>query len=197
MGFKDLIQDNLRDIYAQDIRDRARMAGCGLNLDTFEINAFGSHWRIERDLVMCENQVETGQRAVLVTMYLKHCTDNDMVLLPFRDFKELPGSMPYQEAFRARSEEVLVPHIFKIIKRFDDIIEMFAGEDGRQILGGDLSFILRPLPKIALGYVFYLPDEDFPASAKCLFSANATLFMPTDGLADVAEQTSKAILEVL
>ncbi len=42
--------------------------------------------------------------------------------------------------------------------------------------------------------VFYLPDEEFPASATCFFSANAVSFMPLDGLADVAEYTSKGIL---
>jgi len=49
------------------------------------------------------------------------------------------------------------------------------------------------LPKIALLLIFYLPDEDFPASATCLFSTNALSFMPLDGLADVAE-TSKALM---
>jgi len=50
------------------------------------------------------------------------------------------------------------------------------------------------LPKIALLLIFYLPDEDFPASATCLFSSNARSFMPLDGLADVAEYTSNALI---
>jgi len=50
------------------------------------------------------------------------------------------------------------------------------------------------LPKIALLFVLYFPDEEFPASAICLFSANALSFMPLDGLADVAEYTSNALM---
>jgi hypothetical protein len=53
------------------------------------------------------------------------------------------------------------------------------------------------LPKVALCYIFYLPDEEFPASVTCLFSQNALSFMPLDGLADVAEYTSKVIIQLI
>jgi len=42
-----------------------------------------------------------------------------------------------------------------------------------------------------------LADEEFPASVTCLFAANAELFMPVDGLADVGEITAKKIIDVL
>ena len=57
--------------------------------------------------------------------------------------------------------------------------------------------MVRPLPKIALCYVFYEADEEFPPSVTCLYSHNAHLFMPTDGLADVGEYTSRTILDLL
>jgi hypothetical protein len=109
-------------------------------------------------------------------------------------FRDLPGSTPYHGAFAANSERVLVPHVTAILKRQDLIKEAFDGRAGLPGFGGDFSFVLFPLPKIALCYVFYLPDDEFPASATCLFSANAVSFMPLDGLADVAEYTSKEII---
>ena len=57
--------------------------------------------------------------------------------------------------------------------------------------------LLYPLPKIALCTIFYLADDEFPPSATCLFSANALDFMPLDGLADVAEYTSKKIIQMV
>ena len=42
-----------------------------------------------------------------------------------------------------------------------------------------------------------MPDEDFPASVTCLYSANAHRFMPTDALADLGEYTSRRILELI
>jgi hypothetical protein len=39
--------------------------------------------------------------------------------------------------------------------------------------------------------------ENLPASVTCLFSANAMAFMPLDGLADMAEYTSKKIISLI
>jgi len=57
--------------------------------------------------------------------------------------------------------------------------------------------MVYPLPKIALCYIFYEADEDFPASVTCLYSNNASSFLPIDALADVGEYTSKKILTVI
>ena len=64
-------------------------------------------------------------------------------------------------------------------------------------IGGDFSFMVFPLPKIALCYIFYEADDDFPASVTCLYSNNAISFLPIDALADVGEYTSKKILDIL
>ena len=71
-----------------------------------------------------------------------------------------------------------------------------SGIDIFSEVGGDFSFVVHPLPKIALCYIFYDADEDFPASVTCLFSNNAHLFLPVDGLADTGEYTSKKIIEI-
>jgi hypothetical protein len=120
-----------------------------------------------------------------------------MKLQPFFSFKDLPGSMPYQGAFSANSERVLVPFVPKIADKAHDIKKSFNGEDAPDDFSGDLSFLLFPLPKIALAYIFYLPDDEFPPSATCLFSSNALSFMPLDGLADVAEYTGKGIIDIV
>jgi len=48
-----------------------------------------------------------------------------------------------------------------------------------------------------LYYIFYHADEDFSASATCLFSNNALSFLPVDALADTGEYTSKRIIELI
>jgi hypothetical protein len=77
------------------------------------------------------------------------------------------------------------------------LIDVFEGQDELPGLGGDFSFVLAPLPKIGICYIFYLPDEEFEASVTCLFSANALCFMPLDGLADVAKYTSRKIIQLV
>ena len=62
---------------------------------------------------------------------------------------------------------------------------------------GDFSLTLYPLPRIPLHYIFYLPDEEFPAAVTCLFSADATSHLSVDGLADVAEYTGRKIVSFI
>ena len=74
------------------------------------------------------------------------------------------------------------------------------GLQGRSPQGdgpGDWALVLEPLPKIALCYHFYLPDEDFPANVTCLYANNADRFLPTDALADVGEYMSRALIAQL
>ena len=105
--------------------------------------------------------------------------------------------MPYVGAFATHTEKLLVPHVAKIKKSVLTITETLKGEEAPSGSGGDFSFIVYPLPKIALCYIFYETDDDFPASVTCLFSNNALQFLPVDGLADVGEYCSKTILKLI
>ncbi|MCP3931807.1 MAG: DUF3786 domain-containing protein, partial [Bacteroidetes bacterium] len=106
-------------------------------------------------------------------------------------------SMPYVGAFATHTEQLLVPHVDQIKNSVRKITETLKGEEAPAGTGGDFSFIVYPLPKIALCYIFYEADEDFPASVTCLYSNNAQLFLPVDGLADVGEYCSKIIIELI
>jgi hypothetical protein len=134
---------------------------------------------------------------LLTALYATHVTHDPIQLEPFKAFKDLPGSMPYHGAFTMNSEKILVPGVTKIEERQDVILKTFDGESNPSGAAGDFSLLLYPFPKIALCYIFYLPDEEFPASASCLFSSNALSFMPLDGLADVSEYSSKKILRLI
>jgi hypothetical protein len=58
-------------------------------------------------------------------------------------------------------------------------------------------FTLYPLSRVALYDIFNLSDDEFPASATCLFPSNAAHFLPVAGLADVAEYIAKKIIELV
>ena len=109
----------------------------------------------------------------------------------------MPDSMPYVGAFAAHAERVLFDQIDGIEQHADRIAQRLEGAQGSDNDAGDFSLIIYPLPKIALNYIFYRADDDFPASVTCLFSNNAATFLPTDALADTAEYTSKKILDML
>ena len=95
------------------------------------------------------------------------------------------------------TEQILVASVDRILGQRQRIMKAIEGEPAPTDVGGDGAILVRPLPKIALCYIFYEADEDFPPSVTCLYSRNANAFMPMDGLADVGEYTSRAILEIV
>jgi hypothetical protein len=192
-----IIGKNLAKIFFQRPQDLETSLKAERQGDQYCLRAFGKDCCLGPDSVSFLGEPDSGPRGLLVSLYGIFANSEQIQLEPMKAFRELPDSTPYHGAFTANSEAVLVPHVTWIMEKQDLIKETFDGQGGLPGLSGDFSFILFPLPKIALCYVFYLPDEEFPASATCLFSANALSFMPLDGLADVGEYTSKGIIELV
>ena len=165
--------------------------------DQFIFNAFGETCGIAPDGISLSNKNRSSVFDILISLYALSARPDNCELLPFKAFKEFPDSMPYVGAFTTHTEQLLIPDVEKIKAGLNIIKEELNGEAAPTGTGGDFSMVVYPLPKIALCYIFYEPDEDFPASATCLYSNNARLFLPVDGLADVGEYTSKKILEIV
>ena len=163
----------------------------------FHFRAFGEPCELCPHEIILGGRQLTGPEGILIAMYAGQVADKPVQLHPLKSFKELPHSMPYQGAFVANAERIFQPHVSAIQKHQSDLAAIFSGTINTHPPSGDFSFTLYPLPRIALYYIFYLPDEEFSASVNCLFPANATSFMPVAGLADVAEYTARKIIELL
>ena len=163
----------------------------------FHLNAFSHPCRITPQGIFFGQELREDVYAILLTLYALGATDLQATMEPFVGFKELPDNMPYAGAFKTHTEQILAAQVDKIQMARDAIISVFDGQDTSAATPGDFAFVLKPLPKIALQYIFYQADEDFPPAVTCLYSHNAAAFMPTDGLADVGEYTSRTILELI
>jgi hypothetical protein len=195
-NYEKLLLANLSEVFRKtpsDLHERLPARKEGL---AYHFRAFGEDCSITQESVLFSDAPDTGPKGLLVSLYARHASPEPIRMEPFNAFRELPNSRPYQEAFSANCERRLIPHVSRIRVRSAQIKTAFEGLDGSTSLGGDFSLLLFPLPKIALAYVFYLPDEEFPASVTCLYSANALSFMPLDGLADVGEYTSRRLAEM-
>lgn len=159
--------------------------------------AFGEECRLGREEIILGGQAATGPVGLLIALYASGVPDAAVQLQPPKSFKELPNSMPYHHAFAANAEQILVPQVDRINLLQKRIISVFSGYENAEALSGDFSFTLLPLPRVPLYYIFHLPDDEFPAAVTCLFANNADLFMPIDGLADVAEYTAKKIISII
>ena len=186
--------DRLYDPLPADLAERLPAQQDG---DDFVFQAFGEVCRISPQGIKLGNTAETGPKGVILSLYALQTTPASCQLTPFKAFREIPSSMPYVGAFASHTERVLFDHVEGIEKHAGQIAQQLNGAQGSDNDAGDFSLILYPLPKIALNYIFYRADDDFPASVTCLFSNNAPTFLPTDALADTGEYTSRKILDIL
>ena len=186
--------DRLYDPIPLDLAEKLPGQQAG---DDFVFQAFGETCRIGPQGIKIGDTDETGPRGVIISLYALQASAVSCRLAPFKAFREMPDSMPYVGAFASHTERVLFNRIDAIEKHADRIARQLKGSQGSDNDAGDFSLIVHPLPKIALNYIFYRADDDFPASVTCLFSHNAATFLPTDALADTGEYTSKKILEII
>jgi hypothetical protein len=192
--YQKIIKKNLQKAYHHTLEMLENTLPAHRNGDHFYFRAFGQDCIISRDGIYLDGNAEFGPKGIVISLYCCHGNSEKLQIEPFQSFKDFPNSMPYQGAFVANSERILVPLVPEIKRKRTEIKALFRGYDGPPDVSGDFSFVLYALPKVALCYIFYLPDEEFPASVTCLFSANAGAFLPLDGLADVAEYTSREII---
>jgi len=196
-NYAKIVQDNLKKLYENLPADLAWALPAQQNGNFFLFEAFGETCKIRSDSIFLGEVQQTGVIGILISLYALNASLETCLVEPLKAFKDLPNSMPYAGAFVTHTQQILVPHVEKIQISADRVIETMKGCKAPSNVGGDFSFMVYPLPKIALCYIFYEADEDFPASVTCLYSNNAISFLPIDALADVGEYTSKKLLDII
>jgi hypothetical protein len=193
-NYQKIAQDNLSRLYASLPKDLAANLPAEQEGNLFRFSAFGEECLLSPEGITLSGREGESVLGILISLYALHARPDLCETEPFKAFKEFPDSTPYVGAFTMHTEQLLVPHVDAIRQHRSAIMDALDGSDAPAGTAGDCAFVVRPLPKIALCYIFYEADEDFPASVTCLYSANARRFLPVDGLADVGEYTSKAIV---
>ncbi|GAB6191896.1 DUF3786 domain-containing protein [Desulfocastanea catecholica] len=196
-NYAKIVQDNLNRLYGNLSQDLAKNLPGEQDGERFVFDAFGERCVIEPERITLGEEPHSSVLGILISLYVLNACSDICILSPLRSFKEFPGSMPYVGAFATHTEQLLVPHVTRIKETEQRIIQKLKGEKTPSDAGGDFSFIVYPFPKIALCYIFYEADDEFPASVTCLYSNNANQFMPVDGLADVGEYTSRKIVNLI
>ncbi|MBW1990407.1 MAG: DUF3786 domain-containing protein [Deltaproteobacteria bacterium] len=196
-AYQQIIRINLDALFSKPLEERARAAGGEAVDEGMTLRAFGRACRITREGVLLDGEAQAGPPGVVISRYALLAADEPLVFEPYTAFREIPDSMPYTGAFATHAEAILAPYTEEVEKQAEAIREVLgaAGDPGLET--GDFCLVLRPLPKIALAYILYHADEDFPAGVTCLFSKNAPAHATPDILADVGEFTSRRILEIL
>jgi hypothetical protein len=95
-------------------------------------------------------------------------------------FRNLPGGMGYDAAFQGRANQRLARTFGTDPTAFEAAARALGGQP---LAFGDAAFMFRLLPRVWLGIVLYLADDEFPASANVLFDASASHYLATEDLA--------------
>ena len=196
-NFLEIQKEYLRKVWLRNPKDLEEFLPARREGDCFRFRAFGEFCELYPQEIRLGGKLLTGPEGILIALYALHVQKEEPQLHPLKSFKQFPGGMGYQGAFVTNAEKILHPYVPAIQQHQQELIDRFSGHFNPDARRCDFSFTLYPLPRAALYYIFNLPDEEFPASATCLFSSNAMSFLPIAGLADVAEYTAKKIIEVV
>jgi hypothetical protein len=196
-NFLHIQKEYLQQVWARQLVELEAALPARHRGNCLHFQAFGEPCELHPQEIILGGETLTGPEGILIAMYASYVPNEKLQLLPLKSFKELPESMPYQGAFSANAEQILLPYVPAIQNHQQDIAARFSGHVNADAPSGDFSFTLYPLPRIALYYIFYLPDEEFPAAVSCLFPANVMDFLPVAGLADVAEYTARKMIELV
>lgn len=196
-NYAKIVQDNLKRLYTNLPQDLEKRLPAEKNGSDYAFTAFGQVCHLSPDGITLGNTEVPAVIGILLSLYALNAGTESPLLEPLKAYKEFPDSAPYVGAFASHTEQILVPAVPRIKLQTERIITRLGGGAAPSTVSADFAFVVRPLPKICLCYIFYEADEDFPPSVTCLYSSNANRFMPMDGLADVGEYTSKTILDIL
>lgn len=115
--------------------------------------------------------------------------------MPWRALADLAGE-PVPN-LRQRVEAPLAASATEIIARANAILPMIDARKTTSILGSELAFTVRALPKVSLHVELAQESQDFPAEAWVLFSNNAHEFVGLQGLQTLAEIFKDRLLSLL
>jgi hypothetical protein len=129
-------------------------------------------------------------RQALLLMYLDKA-DGTPLAHKWVTYRELPGGMFYADAFHGYAEMKLAQAFNGDVQKFREAALKLQGD---RLTFGDASFEFKAMPRILVGAVYWVGDEDFPSNATILFDAAASHYLPTDAVGALGSQLVSRLL---
>jgi len=94
-------------------------------------------------------------------------------------FKEVPEGVAYYPTFYKRSIRPLLPKYGASPANLITAAAMFGGVDAHQ---GDAAVTIRAFPKVAVTWVLWRGDDEFPAEGTILVDRSIQDYLPTEDI---------------
>lgn len=131
----------------------------------------------------------------LVLYYFK-LSDGTPISGRWISFSDLPDGRFYNAAFQGYSGKLIAQRFENDIRAF---IQAAKGVGGQVLTGdsslGDAALSFKILPHVDLAVVYWIGDEDFPASCQVLFDSSAHHHLSTDGCAILGSILTQRIIK--
>ena len=184
-----------KDLARRDPRSLAERSGATFDAQrqTLELDLWARSYTlafpelIARDAAGAQASLN---RQALLLMYLDQA-DGAPLAHKWLAYRELPGGMFYANAFHGYAEMRLAQAFNGDAGKF---VEAARRLKGNRLTFGDASFEFVALPRILVGAVYWVGDEDFPSSATLLFDAAASHYLPTDAVGALGSQLVSFLL---
>ena len=184
-----------QDLARRDPRDLAERSGATLDAQrpTLQLKVWGKSYTLAFPELIARDSagVEASlNRLALLLMYLDKA-DGTPLAHKWLAYRELPGGMFYANAFHGYAEMRLAQAFKGDVEKFKEAARRLKGD---RLTFGDASFEFVALPRISVGAVYWMGDEDFPSSATILFDAAASHYLPTDAVGALGSQLVSFLL---
>ncbi len=170
---------------ARDPLDLARRCGVEFRDGAFYIPFYGELYRVTfpaLEAFVAANGKPCGLNRTAMFLYYLQTADGAAAKNTWVAFRDFPGGMFYHQAYQGYSGDRLAKAIDNRINVFERAAKQLGG---MKLDIGDAAFAFEALPRVRVAAVYYVGDEDFPASANVLFDGAADHYLPVDALAGV------------
>ena len=177
----------IEEFSAKDPTQMAEFSGCSYLASNcfFEIKYLQEKYLVEYPTGKITT--EAGEEAdlhlqILLLHYLAKAK-GESIRQEWISFKELPDGFIYINPFTKRTINPMLSLFAKDLDMFLNVAKRL-GAQVEQL--GDASVTIQVLPKIAITYVIWQEDEEFPSSGNILFDGSAASYLPTEDYAFLA-----------
>ncbi len=106
-------------------------------------------------------------------------------------YKEIPGGLLYAGVFEKRVVDPLIREFGQTAERF---LRAGIAMGGEEATFGDVSFSLKILPRVAMTFVLWKGDEEFPPAIQILFDRVVDRYLSLEDVVVLGEMTSRRLI---
>jgi hypothetical protein len=162
--------------------------------DALLLAMLGQEYIIRRDGIYLRGQKAPGGHSLVVLDYLSSSGETS-TLTPWRAIGDFPGALCPD--FRRNVELPVAQHAAEVITRAQALLPMFDAGGTPSLIGSDMAFTVRALPRVHLHVEMSQETQDFPAEAWVLFSNNAHEFLRPEHLQTLGEIFKDRLLSLV